>query len=309
MTNIVYTDPSHCRMWAAHERLQLELTEDNCRTEIESFSKNGQLLPVLGRPLSGNQTHKIELIYGARRLFVAKHLNRALLIELRNCSDRDAFVAMDIENRQRREVSPYERGLSYAQWIRSGHFKSQDDLARVLNVSESQVSRLLKIAQLPSAIIGAFENSTEIHEEWGLDLAEAIKDPVRRQRTLAAGRAISGRAERPPACEVFRQLLCAAARGRKVRPGSHDEVVKDKHGNPLFRIEHRRSSIAVVLETDQISKESITRIRDAIAEVLKRASEQGLSLESRALAETRAQRRYNGDGRFGATDSAFVARV
>src|SRR5579871_4858114 len=127
---ITSADPFRCRMWSLHDRLDEYVTEDACQAEIESFAKHGQLIPALGRPIRSDPDFDVEVICGARRLFVARHLNRPFLVEIRELSDRDALIAIDIENRHRRDVSPYERGLSYARWLRSGQFQSQEELAK-----------------------------------------------------------------------------------------------------------------------------------------------------------------------------------
>src|SRR5262245_61544618 len=121
MKCIVAVNPFECRLWDLHDRLESQLTEKSCTAEIESFGKHGQLVPALGRPLTQDPTYKVELIYGARRLFVARHINSPLLVEIREMTNREAIVAMDIENRQRTDISAYERGLSYARWLRTGH--------------------------------------------------------------------------------------------------------------------------------------------------------------------------------------------
>ena len=118
-----------------HDRLEDYVCEETCRGEIESTARHGQLIPALGRKIHGDPNYDIELIYGARRLFVARHLNKPLLVELRPLSDREAIVAMEIENRHRKDLSSYERGTSYARMLRTKQFKSQDDLARTLKVS------------------------------------------------------------------------------------------------------------------------------------------------------------------------------
>src|SRR5687768_17678353 len=176
MRNILAVDPFRVRMWSLHDRSEQHVNEESCKAEIESFWKHGQLVPALGRALRGDPDHDIELVYGARRLFVARHLNKPLLLDVREMSDREAIVAMDIENRQRKDVSPYERGVSYARWLRSGHFASQDQIARALQISGAQISRLLKLAKLPSVVVSAFATPLDILETWGLALAEAWAD-------------------------------------------------------------------------------------------------------------------------------------
>lgn len=268
MRNVVSVNPFECRLWYLHDRLDDLITEETCSEEIKSFLHHGQLVPALGRPLHGDPTHKIELIYGARRLFVARHLNLPLSVELRELQDREAIIAMDIENRQRTDVSAYERGLSYARWIHAGQFKSQDEISRVLKVSASQVSRLLSLAKLPAAVIGAFSHPAEIREGWGLELLAALEDHRSRPLLLGRAREIAQTVPRMQGRHVYRTLLSATAPGRKLRPKPHDEVVTDANGCPLFRIQYKTRSIALQLPLEKTSAESLAKIRRLVVGIL-----------------------------------------
>jgi ParB family chromosome partitioning protein len=266
MHEVVSVNPFRCRLWALHDRLEEHITEESCKAEIESFLQYGQLVPALGRRVrDGN--YDVELIYGARRLFAARHLNVPLLVEVRPVSDKEAVVAMDIENRQRKDISPYERGLNYVRWLRRGFFQSQEEIAHALKVSPSQVSRLMKIASLPSVIINAFSSPVEVCEGWGLDLAKALHDPVRRSVTIASARAIASLDSRPPAKEVYRKLMAASVRGRKAVRSRHDKVVKDKNGVALFRVRHQRNSIVIVLPVEKTGAKTLAAIERAVAEI------------------------------------------
>jgi ParB family chromosome partitioning protein len=236
MQKPIAINPFKCTIWSLHERLEGEITEESCKAEIASVLEHGQMIPVLGRRLHGNPDYQVEIIYGARRLFIARHLNRDLIVDLRELSDRDAIIAMDMENRLRKDISPYERGLSYTQWLRSGHFKSQDEIARALNVSTSQVSRLLRVSRLPAVIVSAFRSPTDICENWGLELMDALDDPDRRDSTIRAARALGRHSPRLLGREVFRQM-CSYPETDKSRPkaGTHDKVIIGGDGSPLFR--------------------------------------------------------------------------
>jgi ParB family transcriptional regulator, chromosome partitioning protein len=270
MSQIASVNPFRCRLWDLHDRLDNLVTEDTCREEIASFAKHGQLIPALGRRLHGDPDHDIELICGARRLFVARHLNVQLLVDLREMSDHEAIIAMDIENRQRKDISPYERGMSFARFLRGGHFESQEHLAKAIKISQPQVSRLLALARLPSVVINAFGSPAEIRETWGLDLAAALRDPSRRGATIARARALSSVTPRPPAIQVYQQLICAAVNGRKIRMSSHDEVVTDLDGTPLFRIRQQEKTISMLLPRNRVSREVLDAVRDTVREVLQR---------------------------------------
>jgi len=266
MVQIVSANPFRCRMWDHHDRLDYLVVEETCRAEIDSFATHGQLVPVLGRPLRGDPEYDLELIFGARRLFVARHLNLPLRVEVRDITDRDAIIAMDIENRQRRDISPYERGLSFARSLRAGHFESQEDLAKALKISQSQVSRLLKLARLPSVIVNAFGNPMEIREGWGPDLVGALHE-TRREATIARARALAAAAPRLSAVEIFQQLISASLVGRKVRPKARDEVVTGFDGKPLFRIRRQEKAIALLLPLESTSAEILEAVRDALRDV------------------------------------------
>ncbi len=268
MKEIVEANPFRCCMWELHDRIDAHINETTCKQTIESIAKHGQLVPALGRRLTSSHDYDIELIYGARRLFIARHLNRPILVELRAMSDTEAIIAMDIENRHRMDISPLERGVSYLRWFRGGHFKSQDDIARALKVSPSQVSRLLKLAQLPAAVVAAFRTPADICENWGLELADALEDANRRRAICAKARAISAMHPRPPPRDVYRQLLGASVPGGNPRPRRRDEVVPGRDGKPLFRISARSGTVALVLPIHKISEGRLMKVRNAVVSAL-----------------------------------------
>jgi len=266
--SLVSVDPFRCRVWDLHDRLTEGITEESCRAEIDSFIQHGQLVPALARVLHDEPGYDYELIYGARRLFAARHVNKLLLIEVREMSDEEAIVAMDLENRQRRDISPYERGLSYARWLREGYFKSQDEIAAVLKISPSQVCRLLKLARLPTVVLDAFGSATQICEAWGVDIATVLEDPNRRAAALQTARRIAAVTPRPSARKVYRKVLASAGPGRKPRATARDTIIKGNDGVPLFRIRQQLGSIALVLPLDRISMQSLERIRAAVAGIM-----------------------------------------
>lgn len=278
MRTVVAVDPFRIRVWSLHDRCDQHVTEESCKGEIDSFCKHGQVVPALGRQLRGDPDYDIELIYGARRLFVARHLNKPLLVDVREMSDREAIIAMDIENRQRTDVSPYERGLSYTRWLRSGHFGSQEEIARSLKISATRVSRLLRMAKLPSVVLGAFASPLEVCEAWGLDIMDALEDPQRRQRTIETARAIGEMDPRPQAQQVYRQLLSASAPGRKIKPAARVEVVRNDEGTPLFRVRQLRTSVALELPCERLSAAAMAEIRTTLAAILQRESQQAGAL-------------------------------
>ncbi len=256
--------PFRCRMWDLHDRNENELTEASCRNEIESFTSTGQLVPVLGRPLLNDPGYDVELIFGARRLFVARHLNLPLAVDIRPMTDREGIMAMDAENRLRVDVSPYERGRCYSRLLQGKHFASQEDLASTLNISASQVSRLLRVARLPTVIVNAFSTSASIRETWGLALIDIWEDPERQPALARRARALGSVTPRLPPEEVYKELLTARIGERRRKAPSHDEVVKDTDGSPLFRVRRHCDSVSIVLPMTKVPDSALKQVLNAV---------------------------------------------
>ena len=85
-------NPWRCRMWEMHDRLGAEINSDSCQPLLKSLQQNGQKQPVLARRIPEDGEYQYELVYGARRLFAARHLGIELLVAVRNIDDRAALI-------------------------------------------------------------------------------------------------------------------------------------------------------------------------------------------------------------------------
>jgi ParB family transcriptional regulator, chromosome partitioning protein len=259
--------PLKCRMWAMHERLGDDVNAGTCALLIDSVRRHGQKQPVLGRPIRDSQGYVVELIYGSRRLFAAMTLGRGLLVDIRNIDDRAALIEMDIENRLRKDISPYERGLSYRRWLRAGQFRNQAEVARALGVSEAQICRLLRFADLPSVVVRAFAAPRDIREEWAARLAKMCADPARREAVVRRARYRVQSVQQLPPQAIYEVLIGGHSRDA-VRRRAHDEVVAGSRGAPLLRIGVRAKTIHLILARDKINPRTLQRITDEVRNVL-----------------------------------------
>lgn len=259
-------DPSSCVMWQMHGRMGDEINLESCAALIDSIRAQGQCHPVLGRPLSRGSAAAIELIYGARRLFVAQSLRIKLRVDVRPIDDRAALIEMDVENRVRADISPYERGMSYRRWLANGFFQSQSELAKAIAVSEGQVSKLLKYAEIPTAVIASFNSVRDIREEWAGELAKQCRDPERRAIVLrrARGAARSDRQLAP--VQIFGALTVNEQPAAVVK--ERDKVLRDSSGNPLLRIAFRRKMIHFIVPRVRIRERGLEEIAEQLREVL-----------------------------------------
>jgi ParB family chromosome partitioning protein len=254
-------------MWALHDRQLDLLTEQSCAAEIESFRIHGQRIPVLGRPAKNDTEYEVELIYGARRLFVARCVSCDLLVDLREISDKEAIVEMDIENRARNDISPYERGISYRNLLAAGYFRSQTELARALGLSETKVCRLLAFGRLPAAVIAAFPSPIDIREAWAVTLSKELESPESRQAILNRARMLA-RGQGMSAENVFKELQRHPSEKRR-KTTLRDQVITTRGSRDVsFRVSRRYRDIHIILPTGVASEPVLERVCSSIRNIL-----------------------------------------
>ncbi|HEV2268662.1 MAG TPA: ParB/RepB/Spo0J family partition protein [Steroidobacteraceae bacterium] len=265
---IEQVEPARCTLWQFHERVGDELTGESCKELITSIQRHGQRHPALGRRLARTHGATVELIYGGRRLFAAAQLGIQLLVDLRELNDREAIVEMEIENRLRTDISPYERGMSYRRWLNAGLFTSQSELAKELGASEAQISRLLRYADLPAAVVGAFDCVQSIREEWAVALAKICQDPGRRPKILRRAREVSQGEQRYPPQVVFRRLVAEAHLAGSEPVQRHDEIVKSQLGRPMYRVAVRAKTVHFIVPRDGLSEYLLQELKHQLTSTL-----------------------------------------
>ena len=180
-----WVDPADCRMWDRHNRDYALLNEENCRDLIDGIRAQGrQEFPAIVRALPEGSDKEFEVICGARRHFAVSWLRAnnypqfKYLIDVRELTDEEAFRLSDIENRDREDISDYERALDYADAIERYYGGRQKTMAERLEVSQPWLSRYLVLAKLPNQIISAFPSIRDIKERHARELKPLLSDPV-----------------------------------------------------------------------------------------------------------------------------------
>ncbi|MEL6452788.1 MAG: ParB/RepB/Spo0J family partition protein [Pseudomonadota bacterium] len=242
-----WVDPARCRMWDRHNRDYALLTEDNCRDLIDGIRSQGQQeFPAIVRPID-DPRYDFEVICGARRHFAVTWLRDnnytqfKYLVEARSLSDEEAFRLADIENRDREDISDYERALDYADAVARYYGGKQKAMAERLEVSQPWLSRYLQLAKLPQAIVDAFPNIREIRERNARELKPLLAQAESAQAVLDEAAAIgrsqaqarTGRGSFVDAAMVMRRLSRAgkpaqpkaAPEGKIYRRSAHDKGI------------------------------------------------------------------------------------
>lgn len=179
-----WVDPARCCMWAHHNRRYDLLDETNCADLIEGIrAQGGQEFPAIVRALENDPRHDYEVICGARRHWAVSWLNRnnypqfRFLVEVRELTDEEAFRLADIENRDRRDITDYERALDYAEACGRYYDGHQGRMAERLEVSNAWLSRYLDLARLPDEVVRAYGDLAELREFHARKLKPLLARP------------------------------------------------------------------------------------------------------------------------------------
>jgi len=262
-------------MWEMHDRMSENIDRASCAALIDSIQKHGQKHPVLARAPERPDDFEYELIYGARRLFAAQHLGIDLLVDVRELDNRTSLIEMDVENRVRADISPYERGRSYQRWLSAGYFKSQTDMAKALGVSDSQVSRLLRYAELPAVVVAAFGSPHDIREEWAVVLAKMCAEPKTRALLTQRARNLSNLPRQGSDQVVFDTLRNGRGIHGALPSRSRDEVMRDARGKPLYKVRFKTRAVHLILPRERVTIPMLRELNEHLEAILSAEAESG----------------------------------
>jgi ParB family chromosome partitioning protein len=217
-------DPARVRVWPGNARSYIHLSEESCRELIDAIiAEGGQKVPAVVRRVEGDPVHDYEVIAGTRRHWAIRWLRAhswpemQFVAQVANLDDEAAFRLADIENRARKDVSDLERARNYAAALKDHYGNHMTRMAERLRLSKGWLSKMLKVAALPDAVIAAFASPAEVQLKPAYALAQALDDEeAAKAITSAAALLAKKQAERRaegsptlPAAEVLKRLLAA----------------------------------------------------------------------------------------------------
>ncbi|WP_232495833.1 ParB/RepB/Spo0J family partition protein [Novosphingobium kaempferiae] len=285
--------PADCSVWDGNPRDVPGLSADSCRSLIESIAQeDGNRIPVLVRHNPPGSELPYELLVGSRRRFSVDWLNHngrpeirlnAMIVDL---SDEEAFRLADIENRERQDITELDRARSYQSAVDRFYGGVQSRMAEALNLSNSQLSRLLALAQMPDEVVDAFATREELRVRHSEVLTPLLRRAEQRERLLVAARAIGLEQQRLaaasdrmiPAATVLTRLKQAVAEVGGARGNETALVVGDTR---VGRVRPARDGLSVELTIgeDTDLEQVLRAVRAAVLEGRARVAEEAEPVE------------------------------
>ena len=247
-------------------------------------------MPAVVRRVTGDANHDFEVIAGTRRHWSVSWLRRhsypdiTFVAHVARLDDEAAFRLADIENRARKDVSDLERARNYAAALQDHYGGHQSRMAERLKLSQGWLSKLLKIATLPSEIVAAFASPNDIAIKATYPLVQLLEKSSRREEIFREAGQLAGeqadlRAAGQSALasvDVVRRLLRAdRAEETSSSSGALSMVWKSRLERPALSITSAsRQGISVRIYAG--SGASSTELQRALKEALERLQQDNL---------------------------------
>lgn len=250
-------DPSSCTPWKYANRLIVN--EITCHDLIESMKLIGQKIPIIVRKKENSNT-QYELICGARRLFACSALKIKVKAVIATLSDKEALLVMDAENREREDISPYERALEYKSWVSSGIFKNYKEAMEEAGFKKSWFSKLIALADLDPRIVKAFGLPKNIKQNWGYKIVQICKESSSlKEKLITEAKHCTKQSLSPE--QVFRKLT-QITNVSKI-PKKNIIEIHNSEEKTIFTIEKKKNATMFKLPTLE------NKVFDEIIELLK----------------------------------------
>jgi len=256
-----------------HERAFLE--SDPKFIELKnSLRAHGQEQPIRVRAVANDPGAEFEIVSGHRRHRAALALDSEVeggfpilaLLDGKADESRDLVLKMYRENEERADLSAFEKGTMFQQWLTSGVFAEQGELAAAIGVSDATVTKYLQIAELPSFVIAAFSDPRDIAVRWSHDLVKALKAQPAKVEEVATR--LANTSPRPDAGAIARALIASGEATKESRGSPSREQAIKIDGRVALRLQRRDGRFT--LKFYQLDKKAQREITEEILELAER---------------------------------------
>ena len=227
----------------------------------EIAQADGNVQPIKVRPLAGRADH-YEIIFGHRRHRACLDLGLPVLAFVEDLNDQELFKEMERENRARLDLSPWEQGCMYRRALSEGLFASLGELSKELGMDKGNLSKALRLAELPDDVVNAFPSPLDLQFRWAKLLNDAVKQAPEEVLERAKRLSEKNKGKHSPK-EVLDALL-----GVKMNERFEQPVVVA--GKPLAKICIHGTQVAVQFSKGALSQEKTKQLHALLTEFLEK---------------------------------------
>ncbi len=227
-----------CFTWKYANRMQQYVNDSTCAELISNIKHSGQKIPAIARKVNS----KYEIICGIRRLYACNKLQIPILLAIIDVDDKEALLIMDAENRERLDISPYERAIDYKKWIECGVYKNYKEIQELTGMKKSWFSQLISLSELNPQIIKLFNDPINLKQKWGYNIRLLCKDKISEDRMLQVAKNIQNKNYKPRT--IYLKLLQSC---QVDNTENTEEIVTNHLGKRLFKIKYLDRTTNIII--------------------------------------------------------------
>ncbi len=131
---------------------RIQMNKDHIQELANSIQQNGLLQPIT---VLNNHDNSFTIVFGHRRAAAYEYLGKETIEAniLNSIENNNLVISPIVENLQRKDMEPIETAMALNKVIKMGVSKTQEDLAKLLGISQSRISKLLAILKLDDILL------------------------------------------------------------------------------------------------------------------------------------------------------------
>jgi ParB family transcriptional regulator, chromosome partitioning protein len=230
----------------------LDGADTDLQTLIQRIRERGQLEPIRVRPATPGGEFDYEIVYGHRRHAACLALDAEsengwpvlALLDAKAADVQDHVLKMYQENAERKDLSAYETGSMFANWLEEGVFESQGAIAAATGLSDASVSQYVRVHELPAVVVKAFGDPRVISLRWVQELARPLKE--QRAAVIDAAQRLL-KLDAPVAPDAVLRNLVSAGSPEQRRPAATREESVRIHGKVALKLSRKDGRLTLKL--------------------------------------------------------------
>lgn len=131
---------------------RIKMDKDSIEELALSIKENGLLQPVT---LLNNHDDTYTIVFGHRRVAAYEYLNKEKIEAnvLNSLQNNKLAITPIVENLQRKDMEPIETAIALDKVIKMGITNTQEELAKLIGITQGRVSKLLSILKLDEMVL------------------------------------------------------------------------------------------------------------------------------------------------------------
>lgn len=224
---------------------RIDENEQEFNEILQAIRERGQDSPILVRP-HPSVTGRYMVVFGHRRLKVAKILDRKVRAVIKEMKDREHVVAQGQENSARANLSFIEKALYASELARLRYDEDNAIVMTALSLDRTTLSKMLAVASIPEKVLRAIGPAKGIGRDRWYELKLLLDRPSNFDTAVevVGDEGFAGLATDQRFVAVEKRLKVKQARSRN-EPSKHNWAPQDGSLAAEISAEGKKFTLAI----------------------------------------------------------------